>query len=245
MELTQLNNLGFSDVGQSGIGQVQAKKSVEVDSDNKPLKKVDQIELQNQTQSSFASSIMNNIKQISNTRNLQNTVSKQLEIVNQIEQSISSVVSGTSSKQSLDDIQPQIKNLMDNFNNYSNTISTSDNTVSIDLSDEKSRVYFDGILGAKPLSSEEILAEVQIQRERLQNINKTANNEVLNNIQKSKDMFNTQKQELEIKQPQIKNVNFSVESSNFESKTLQNMDGSLINIQANAQVEHSIKLLAP
>jgi hypothetical protein len=129
---------------------------------------------------------------------------------------------------------------MDSFNNLSGNISISVNS----NEEEKSRVYFDGVLGAKPLSSEEILAEVDSQRTRLKNVNKMANEEVLNTIKKSKEMFDTQKQELEVQKPQIKKFDFAIESSNFEPKKLQNIEGSVIDTQANAKMDQNIKLLA-
>ncbi len=243
MELTQLNSLNFSSVAQSSIEQVQTKKSVEIASDNKPLKVDNPIELSSTAKSSFANNLMNNIKQISTGMNIQSAISKQLEITNKIEQSITSVISN--SKKNLNDIQPEIKNLMDGFNNYSSKISTSISAISGNSTDnEKSRIYFDGILGAKPLSSEEILAEVESQRERLQNINKAANDEVLNNIQKSHNMFSAQKQELIDKEPQVQKFDFNIESNNFDAKTLQNIQGSITDTQANAQVDQSVKLLA-
>ena len=57
-------------------------------------------------------------------------------------------------------------------------------------------------------------------------------------------MFTTEKKTLEMQQPQIKNINFAVESSNFEAKRLQNVQGSVIDTQANASTEQNIKLLA-
>ncbi len=245
MELNSVNTLGFSNVTQSNLNQAKSVNQVELDSNSKPLK-VDRVELQNQSQSSsFANSLINNVKQISSALSIQSTVSKQLDITNEIEQSINLVVSNPSSGQTLNDIQPKIKNLMDSFNTLSSSISTKVNTISSDSNEEeKSRVYFDGILGAKPLSSEEIFAEVTSQRERLQSINKAANEEVLNNVQKSKDLFTNQKQELVTQQPQIKNVDYKVESDNFSSKTLQNVSGDVVDTQANAQVDKNIKLLA-
>ena len=245
MELNSVNTLGFSNVTQSNLNQTESVNQVELDSNSKPLR-VDRVELQDQSQSSsFANSLINNVKQISNALSIQSTVSKQLDITNEIEQSINLVVSNPSSGQTLNDIQPKIKNLMDSFNTLSFSISTKVNTISRDSNEEeKSRVYFDGILGAKPLSSEGIFAEVTSQRERLQSINKTANEEVLNNIQKSQDLFTTQKQELVAQQPQIENVDYKIESDNFSSKTLQNISGDVVDTQANAQVDKNIKLLA-
>lgn len=243
MELNSVNSLGYSSVNQLNINQLKGDAKVELDSVSKPLK-VDKIELKNQS-SSFANGLINNVRQISTALSVQSTVTKQLDIVNKIEQSISSVISNPSSGQKLNDIQPQIKSLMDSFNSYSSNISTSIDNISNNSTEEvRSRVYFDGILGAKPLSSEEIFAEVKSQRERLQNVNKVANDEVLNNIQKSKAMFNTQQQELERQQPRMKEFDFAVESSNFEPQVIQKMQGSVVDTQANAQVEQNIKLLA-
>ena len=244
MELNSVNRMSLSNIEQSDVSQLKGMNKVGLDSTSKPLK-VDRIELQNQTQSSFATNLMSNVTQISTAMSVQSTVLKQLDIVGEIEQSIGSVVSNPSGGQTLNDIQPKIKSLMDNFNSYSSNISTTIGTISSNSTEEsRSRVYFDGILGAKPLSSEEIFAEVQVQRERLQNINKAANDEVINNIQKSKEMFQVQKQEHVFQQPQVKDVDFSLESSKFTAQTLKEFSGSISDTQANAKVDQNIKLLA-
>ncbi len=242
MELNSLNSLNLSNVAQSDLEQVKDVNKSELDSTSSPSK-IDRVELQNQS-SSFANNLINNVKQISNLLNVTSVVSKQLNITDEIEQSISSVTSGSTS-QTLNDIQPKIKNLMDNFNSLSSSITTLGDSTSIYSNKaEESRVYFDGILGATPLSSEEIFAEVESQRERLKAINEVANGEVLNNIEQSKELFTSQKQELEEQQPEIKKFNFAVESSNFEPQVIQKLQGSVVDTQANAKTEQNIKLLA-
>jgi len=243
MELNSLNSVQFSNISQSDLNQLKSVNESKLDSTSKPSR-VDKVELQNQSQSSsFANSLINNVKQISGLLSVTSVVSKQLDITNEIEQSISSVISN-STNQTLNDIQPKVKSLMDNFNNLSSSISTLEGVISIDSNkDEKSRVYFDGILGAKPLSSEEIFAEVTSQRERLQNINKVTNDEVLNNIKQSKKLFITQKQELETQQPKIKEFDFAMESISFEPQVIQKLQGSVVDTQANAKTEQNIKLL--
>ena len=243
MELNSLNSVQFSNISQSDLNQLKSVNESKLDSTSKPSR-VDKVELQNQSQSSsFANSLINNVKQISGLLSVTSVVSKQLDITNEIEQSISSVISN-STNQTLNDIQPKVKSLMDNFNNLSSSISTLEGVISIDSNkDEESRVYFDGILGAKPLSSEEIFAEVASQRERLQNINKVTNDEVLNNIKQSKKLFITQKQELETQQPKIKEFDFAMESISFEPQVIQKLQGSVVDTQANAKTEQNIKLL--
>jgi|GEM_PF-2418536 len=244
MELNSLSSTQFSNVSQSDLNQLKSVNKSELNSTSKPSR-VDRVELQNQSQSSsFANSLINNVKQISSLLSVTSVVSKQLDITNKIEQSISSVIS-SSTNQTLNDIQPKVKSLMDNFNNLSSSISTLEGTISIDSNkDEKSRVYFDGILGAKPLSSEEIFAEVASQRERLQNINKVTNDEVLNKIEQSKELFNTQREELETQHPKIKEFDFTMESVSFEPQVIQKLQGSVVDAQANAKTEQNIKLLA-
>jgi hypothetical protein len=244
MELNQLNNVSFSHTALSSNEQLKSKNVDGVDSISKPLK-LDKIDVQGGTKSSFTNSLTSNITQISKSMSVQSTVSKQIDITNEIEKSIQKVMSNPNSEKSLDDIQPKIKSLMDSFNNYSSKLSTSISAISNNSTEEeRSRMYFDGILGAKPLSSEEIFAEVNSQRERLQSVHKEANEEVLNNIEKSKEIINNQKRELETQQPEIKQIDFSLESSNFEPKKLQSVEGSVIDTQANAKVEQNIKLLA-
>jgi len=236
MELNSVDRLNLSNFEQSGVHQLKDVGKVELDSKSRSLKE-DKVELQNPS-SAFTSSLMNNIKQISTASHIQSTVSKQLELTNEIKKSINLVVSNQNSGQTLNDIQPKIKSLMDNFNTLSSNISNNTNDK------PKSRIYFDGILGSKPLSVEEIFKEVKSQEKRLENTNKIANDKIFNNTQKSKKMFDTQKQELIAQQPKIKQFDFSVESSNFKPEVIQKMQGSIIDTQANGKTEQNIKLLA-
>lgn len=243
MELNSVNRLNVSHFEQSGVHHLKNIDKVQLDSHNRPLK-IDRVELQNQS-SPFANNLMNNVKQISTALHIQSTVSKQLNLTTEIKQSINSVISDTNNSQTLNDIQPKIQKLMDKFNTLSNHISNSTSIISTNPNDKpKSRIYFDGILGSKPLSIDEIFKEVKSQEKRLESINKVANDKIFNTTQKSKKMFEAQKQELVAQQPKIKQFDFAVESSNFKPEVIQKMQGSVVDTQANAKTEQNIKLLA-
>ncbi len=242
MELNQLNNSYVSSVSQS-FSDVKNTASVTVDkvTKNTPLK-IDSIEVSSKNQNTFSDNLRNNISKISNMQNLQSTISKQIDIVNEIESSINSMSNQPSEK--LDTIQPQIKNLMDNFNAYSKNTSASLAGVDTTISDDaQSRIYFDGIVGAKPLSNEEIYAAITEQKERLQQSNKVINEQILNTINQSKEMI-VQEQKVAPSIEKTKVFNFESESSNFNAQTLKNAKGSMFDVQANAEPTQSIKLLA-
>jgi len=243
MELNSVDKLSLSNIDHSSVNQLKHVNKVELNSNNRSLQE-DKVEFKKQS-SLFANNLMHNVKKIASVSTVQSVVSKQLDITTEIKQSIHSVIANPSSGQTLSDIQPKIKNLMDNFNHLSSIISNNMDALSSDSNETpKSRIYFDGILGAKPLSSKEIFEEVNSQKERLQKVNEAANDEILNTIQKSKKMFDTQKQELVAQQPQIKKIDFAIESNNFEPQSVQKVKGSVVDTQANAQTEQNIKLLA-
>jgi len=242
MELNQLNNSYVSSASQS-LSNVKNAASVTVDevTKNTPLK-IDSIEVSSKSQNTFSDNLRNNISKISNMQNLQSTISKQIDIVNEIESSINSMSNQPSEK--LDTIQPQIKNLMDNFNAYSKNTSASLASVDTTISDDaQSRIYFDGIVGAKPLSNEEIYAAITEQKERLQQSNKVINEQILNTINQSKEMI-VQEQQTTPSVEKTKVFNFESESSNFDAQALKNAKGSMFDVQANAESAQSIKLLA-
>jgi hypothetical protein len=242
MELTQINNMGVSGFTDMQIGKPKSVNSVASNIINKPLE-VDNTELIGKSQSTFGSSLVDNISKISKLQISQPEISKQIDIVNKIETLTQEMTTNPPKGKVLDDIQPEIQSLMNNFNTSSKAIAeTLDNVANLN-NEVKSRMYFDGILGSIPLSGKEIFEAVTAQRERLEQNSKDVEDQIKTTMNASKNAISREKEVVETK-PVVKNIDFETESTKFDSQSIKNFEGSVVETQANAQTEQNIKLLA-
>jgi len=241
MELSQVNNLNMSNLNSLNSKSVKSIENVEKVS-NDTSSKIEKVGTSQKLQSSFVADVSSNIDKISSLQKLKSEVNKQIEIVDKIASSTNKVLTSPKAGQVLDDIQPEIQSLMNKFNTSSKSTLTSVSNVQSSNTVEQSRTYFDGVIGAKPLSGEEIYNAVNEQKNRLEQINKVINDEIINTTSKTKELF---KEERTSSQPtKFQNVDFEKESSAFTSQTLKNISGSVVDVQPNAQTEQNIKLLA-
>jgi len=234
MELSQINSMNhinqLSDTQKSfQVNDLQNTKEV--------IEKYpsDKIEIQEQnSSSSFLSNISTNINKIVDLQKKQSLISNQLEITSQLVTTTNSALN--SNKIQLDDKQPEIKNLLDSFNKIAESFERPE------ISDEVG-IYFDGQLGSKPLSSNEILDAVSQQRERLSQFNQQIASEVKSLVSNTKETIATEKTTVETK-VEFKNIDYAKESAQFDSSTLNSVKGGILPSQANAFPLHSEKLLA-
>ncbi|MEA2017748.1 MAG: hypothetical protein U9N59_04810 [Campylobacterota bacterium] len=234
MELSQVNSLNINSMSQINSAQTRNVENIDKSS-NDQQPKVDKIELSepsNKVQSSFSSNIVSNMDKISQLQQQQSNVNSQIDTLSKITQATTQVIEAPKKGQVLDDIQPEIQSLMNNFNSASTQMKTSQSSSSA------SRAYFDGIVGAIPLSGEEIYQAVKLQQERLEHVSKKIENETNNIVSQSKESIEAEKK------PEFKNFNFEKESVEFNSQSLKLVEGPIVPTQANAQTEHNINLLA-
>lgn len=234
MELTQLNNL-------SNVSQVNDIKDSLKTNNLQNIKQViekypsDKVEIQQQSSSSnFLTNISSNINKMADLQKMQSTVSNQLEITSKLVRTTESAVNSNSIQ--LDDKQPEIKNLIDNFN----VISKGTNTTEIS---DKAGIYFDGQVGARPLSATEIYDAVDQQKERLSQFNEKIASQIESVLADTKGNIELEKVTVETK-VEFKNIDYAKESALFDSSTLSNVQGGVIPSQANGFPLHSEKLLA-
>jgi S-DNA-T family DNA segregation ATPase FtsK/SpoIIIE len=109
---------------------------------------------------------------------------------------------------------------------------------------DDSRVYFDGILGSKPLSSEEIYEAITQQKQKLEQFNKQLNSQILETTAQAQQAINVEKDNSVFVKKQNHQINFENESVSFEAKIVQNQSGSMVDTQANATPSVSAALLA-
>jgi len=234
MELTQLKNVNnlnhINDIKSSlKTNNLQNNKQV---IEKYPSEKV---EIQQQNSSnSFLTNISSNINKIADLQKTQSMVSNQLEITSKLVKTTDTAVNSNSIQ--LDDKQPDIKNLIDNFNVISKGINTTE------ISDEVG-IYFDGQVGSRPLNSTEIYYAINQQKERLSQFNKQIASQIESVKVDTKVNIEFQKETTEI-EVGFKNIDYAKESEQFNSSTLNSVKGGIIPSQANAFPVHSEKLLA-
>jgi hypothetical protein len=237
MELTQLNNLN----NLNNLNHVSDVKNSFKTNDLHNSKEViekyptDTIDFQREnTSSSFLTNISTNMNKLVDLQKMQSLGSNQLEITSELVK-ITETAQNSRSIQ-LDDKQPEIKNLMDHFNILSKKINTTE------ISD-KAGVYFDGQVGARPLSTNEIHDAVAQQRERLSQFNKKIDSQIESIVSDTKGSIELEKVKVETK-VEFKKVDYAKESALFDSSTLASVQGGVIPSQANGFPLHSEKLLA-
>lgn len=248
MELNTISSLNLNSQNINKENKIETidKVSNNINSEIKPEVKKDTVEQLSSSRSSFANNVMNSLTKIENIQNIQSSINLQLETANKMESSTQNILSSAQNDLALDDIQPEINSLLNKFNTTSKNISMQisgalETTQSTE--NTKSRMYFDGVVGSKPLSAEEIFDAVSQQKERLSQINEALNSEIINTTKEVSASF---KKESTVSNEynDMKNIDFKNESSNFTAQSLKEIKGDIVPAQANAQTEENIKLLA-
>jgi len=235
MELTQIQNVSnmnqVNDVkNNSKTNNLQNIKEV---IEKYPSDKID-IEKANSSSSNFLSNVSSNVGKIADLQKQQSAISNQLEITTEVIKTTQAAENSNTVK--LDDKQPKIKNLLDNFNKL------SESSTRIEISD-KPGIYFDGQVGARPLSSKEIHDAIQENKERLSSVQQSISNEIDAVVLDNKNTLETEKTTTQTK-VEFKKIDFEKESLQFNSSSINNFKGEVLPSQANAFPPHSEKLLA-
>ena len=228
MELTQAIRADFSNVNNVSFLRSQNIQETTNSSENKATS-LDKIELEHSTQSSFSLNLTKSIEKIATVQVAQTNVSNSLQIVNDFETLISN------NSNSLDSVQPQIQSFISTFNNASASLSENMSKIIEEKQSEDSRTYFDGILGSKPISGQEIYQAIQGQKQRLEQYNRQLNEQQIQATNQAKESISTEKAESPFAKQFGKEMNFEAQSINFEAKVVQSQTGSITQTQANAE----------
>lgn len=238
MELSQISNVNNSVINYTNLEKTTAIKNI--DSLSNDLKSNDiNVDSIKDNQSDFSNKLTNSISQMANLQNLELNINNQINIVNKISLNIEN----SPTPEALDNIQPEVKSLMDNFNSNMRSIPADLNKMIEDQSSEESTTFFDGILGSKPLSPADIMNATERKLEQLQTMKANTKETYEDVVKEIKSDFTQEKQSSQEKSP-FKEINFGKESSDFTSSTINNTIGSIATTQANPSQAHSIRLLS-
>lgn len=232
MKLTQLNAVNnFTNMNKITNSSESSKVTNAQDLSKKVNSDIVDVSLQNKSNNSFVNNISSNITQIAQLQKMQSNISNQLEISTKIVHITKQTAEASQIK--LDEKQPQINELLTKYN----LISTKNEDF------EKEGIFFDGRLGAKPLSSKEILDAVTQQTQKLEQKQLNVNKEIHSLISNTQKDIQVEKNSVETK-VEFKNIDYDQESSQFNANTLNSIKGGIIPSQANGFPVHSEKLLA-
>jgi len=237
MELTQINNannVDYLNKKEDNLNTQSLISNKKVDNNDSVNFDTVELTLSKSSDNNFINKISSTLNKVAALQQTQSNISNQLEITSKIVKITSSA--SNSSTTTLDDQQPEIKNLLDTYNNL------SQNSNSTEGFDEEG-IFFDGILGSKPLSSQQILEAVENQRSKLYTKQESVNSDISALVSDAKQTIETEKIKVETK-IEFKNIDFEKESTQFNSSTLSSIKEGIIPSQANAKTSTSIELLA-
>jgi hypothetical protein len=245
MEIAQLNNNnGLYDISNYAVENPNRIEKTS-QTDIKDVVDVEKVQDTAKLPSEFVINVQNNLSQLADMETAQKNVEQQLAINSTIVQVVSDAINSELPSENLDAIQPQIEELISSYNKLSSRNSTIERVSGIieEKNDDSSRTYFDGELGSKPLSPNEIFDATQKQQEILTMVKTDIDSEFSKVVQNTQTSIDSEKKVTQERQVEFKVVNFGQESAQFNNTSLTNVEGSIVLAQPNASQEQSLRLL--
>jgi len=190
------------------------------------------------TRSELSNNLSQHLTTISKSQVEISNLNKQSNILNDISQLTLEITSSSSPEVTADAIQPALAQLMTNYNDLTPKMQLTQDT----NADTDSTAYFDGVLGAKPISVSDITAAVEEQMQIVKQNTQIAHKQ----IQEVKThALNTIGEEIakNDEQKPFKNIDFGKATSDFSAASINNVIGSVALTQANAIPAQAQKLL--
>jgi len=170
----------------------------------------------------------------------QSMLNQQSTILNDLKSMMQTIKEAEVPDDVANEIQPTVQEHLSQYNTLSSDISKN---IDKFQEDTDSTAYFDGILGAKPLSPSEILDQVEKQMELVKIKQDHTSNELQKVEHKALDTIGKEITKSKEEAP-FKPIDFGNHTSNFTSANINNVIGSVVTSQANAIPANSPKLLA-
>ena len=235
MDVNNISSSSLTDVStlSSSVNLESVSSISELNSDSKsPLIVSDTTN----KRSDLATSLKDYMNQINIGQQRTIQLNNQTEILNNI-QSLANTIPDTEDQTSLSE---QISAEISNYNSIAVPITTDISELN---EDTESTSYFDGILGAKPLSTTEIMKEIEKHTTQIKQQQTYTSNELQKVEKKALDTIGKEMTK-SAQQAPFEPVDYSKNISNFSSANINSVVGSVAASQANAIPAHSPKLLA-
>ena len=232
MQLTQVNNSNLDSLSysQGMVNSGVKDTSGDAKANGASLSAVT-VEVQS-NEVNLSSKLSAKISEISNLGVLQKGISKQLDLTNEIK---SIVTSAQNDFELLNKVQPQVQSMMIDYNEISK--ETGDTLTA--NSKPKSRAFFDGVLGSKPLSTTEIFKAINKQQEMISQSQENLNNKANLAVQDSRNIIKQEKVVSQENSP-FKDNDYSKDRVDLNIQTL----GKMSDVQIDASNSTSMKLLS-
>ena len=167
-----------------------------------------------------------------------NKLQKQDDILNNISK-LSNELINNNSIITQNEYDVQVEQLVNTYNQISPSLKLVHNL----NDDTSSKSYFDGILGSKPLSPDELLNAVSKQNDIILQNKNIINATIENTKEKAQNMINDEISKTQGSKP-FANYDFGKHISDFSSANINSIVGSVALSQANAIPANSPKLLS-
>lgn len=237
MELTQAIRADF--VPTRDVGSLRSNTTPNVtESENTQKLTGDRIELNSTSKTGFNLTLSHSISKVSKIQSSVESINNSLQSIESFKNLI------TANSGNLNNIQSQIQSQITSYNTSNQNLSSNIESIMQERHNEDSRIYFDGILGSKPISGEEIFEAISQQKQKLEQFNKQLTRELQNEMENVKQTFEVEKSNSTYSQAMVKTVDFSQESKSFEATNIKLYNGSMESVQAHSTPQVTTELLA-
>jgi hypothetical protein len=190
--------------------------------------------------SDFANTIKESLTQLAVNQNNLKQIDQQEKLLSQIQNSTQSIIESDNFANAEKQYQPVIEKAITEYNDLRVDYNSEFNK---HQEETDSRGYFDGILGSRPLKTNEILDAVEKQRQQIAQDKEIVQNNI-NQIE-TKELKTIGKEiEKVMAEAPFKPIDFGKATSDFSATNIHSIVGSVATAQANAIPAHSQKLLA-
>lgn len=198
------------------------------------------LEIDNITKrSNFSNTLQDTFAQLIQNQNLTKQINQQQNILDSIQNVTTQLQMSENFEAAQTTLQPQIQSSIEKYNSISANLQKDFEKYQ---QNTQSRNYFDGILGAKPLSPADILKAVEDQQRLLDSMQQNNTQATEQVVTRAKETIGEEVSKAVANAP-FKQIDFGKNMTDFSSKTINNVVGSVVSAQANAIPAHSPKLL--
>ena len=190
--------------------------------------------------SDLASLLKDAILNISKNQQALNNLSEQSNVLNKLQEVASTLIKSETPKIITSEAQLTMEEFINKFNNLTQDFNKR---FAESQDDTTSRTYFDGLIGAKPLSPSEIIDAVEQQMRTIRENSEVVIKEIQQFRSKAMETIEKEIAKNNAKAP-FEPIDFGKNIGNFTSANINSVVGSVATVQANAIPAHSPKLLS-
>lgn len=183
----------------------------------------------NEKFSNISNDIKNSISNIKKLEMSQSLLSQQNDLVNQLQTTTSNL-----NETDLNSKAVKVNSIITQYNSNSNKIYSNLQEYYNEQKSDKSQIYFDGVLGSIPLSSQEIFEAIQKQKSAIEVVNNEINQFKEKEIEYSKKVIQEQENENSFAKIDFEAVNIKENLQNSMTKVQMDIPSNLNHFEITA-----------